>query len=290
MAARDPELHAQLQGLVETSRAVFVAGLPGTGKSLLVHRLAHLAQAARRPVHLLQWDVVRPAIEGSPAGAAYPMVDGVTQGVIRIAAGLWARDAVGRWATRVTPSEDILIGETPLVGHRFIELARVAGDEAEPFLSGPGCCFAIPIPSIEVRRAIEAERARRIERPVHDREREDAPPSVLRSQWEALARVAPLIDASPARPGDQMGGTATSSYDPGTYERVYQFVLRRRHAQSLSMRALLPAPAISVYDFAVRTHELVPTPDEAATFVRLAEIRFPNPLAIQAAVDQWYIV
>lgn len=292
VAVRDPHLYAQLHHLSQTFRAVFVAGLPGAGKSLLVHQLAHLSHAAQRPVHLLQWDVVRPAIERSPAGAAYPVVGGVTHGAVRIAAGLWARDAVARWVRETVPPEDILIGETPLVGHRFVELVRVAGDDAEPFLSGPGCRFVIPVPSIEVRRAIEAERARRIERPVHDREREDAPPDVLRSQWEAVAKVAPLIDTAPATPPPRRtpDGTAAGPYDPDIYERVYRFVLRHRRAQSIPLRTLLPAADISVYDFAVPALNLVPTPEEAAAFVRMAEARFPDPLAIRAAIDRWYVV
>jgi hypothetical protein len=292
IAARDPEVYAQLQQLSQTARGVFFAGLPGTGKSLLVHQLVHLAHAAHRSVHLLQWDVVRPAIERSPAGAPYPMTDGATHPVIRIAAGLWARDVMARWATGPIQREHILIGETPLAGNRFIELARPQADGAEPFLSGSECWFVIPIPSVAVRRAIEAERARRIQRPVHDREREDAPPNVLRAQWEAIAAVAPLIDAGPATPlpGGTPPGTVPIPYDPDVYGRVYEFVLRHRRARRLPMRILLPATTISVYDFAVPTRDLVPTPEEAAASVRLVETRLPDPDAAQAAVDRWYAV
>jgi hypothetical protein len=292
IAARDPDVYAQLQHLSHTARAVFFAGLPGTGKSLLVHQLVHLAHAAQRPVHLLQWDVVRPAIERSPAGAPYPMTDGVTHPVIRIAAGLWARDIVARWATGPIQPDHILIGETPLVGHRFIELARPHADEAEPFLSGSGCWFVIPIPSVAVRRAIEVERARRIERPVHDREREDAPPNVLRAEWEALAAVAPLIGAGPVTPlpGGRPPGTAPVPYDPDVYGRVYEIVLRHRHARRIPMRTLLPATTISVYDFAVPTRDLVPTPEEAAASIRLVETRLPDSVTVESAVAHWYVV
>ena len=69
-------------------RVIFFAGLPGTGKSLLVHQLVHLASGAGRQVHLLQWDVARPVFEASPAGRRYPLADGVTHPVIRRAAGL----------------------------------------------------------------------------------------------------------------------------------------------------------------------------------------------------------
>ena len=47
--------------------------------------------ASVRTVHLLQWDVVRPLFEASHAGQRYPVVDGVTQPMIRKAVGLWAR-------------------------------------------------------------------------------------------------------------------------------------------------------------------------------------------------------
>ena len=61
-------LLAGLRDLARDARCVFFAGLPGTGKSLLIHQLAHLAHARGRRVHLLQWDVARPAFEASPAG------------------------------------------------------------------------------------------------------------------------------------------------------------------------------------------------------------------------------
>ena len=118
----------RLHALASGARLVFFAGLPGTGKSLLVHQLAHLAQGAGRTVHLLQWDTARPRFEASPAGARYPVIAGVTQGVIRKAVGLWVRRAVLEWAAGHAAAEHLLIGETPLVGNRFVELARVEDD------------------------------------------------------------------------------------------------------------------------------------------------------------------
>jgi hypothetical protein len=46
----DPTLHPRLDRLVRETRVVFFAGLPGTGKRLCLHQLAHLAQAAGRVV------------------------------------------------------------------------------------------------------------------------------------------------------------------------------------------------------------------------------------------------
>src|SRR5436309_1145639 len=50
-------LLAALSALARDARCVFFAGLPGTGKSLLIHQLAHLAHARGRRIRLLQWDV-----------------------------------------------------------------------------------------------------------------------------------------------------------------------------------------------------------------------------------------
>src|SRR5439155_107726 len=108
----------------------------------------------------LQWDLARPAFETSAAGRRYPQESGVTHGVIRIAVGRWARPAVARWHA-AQPTSDLLIGEAPFVGHRFIELARPVDDAAEPLLASPAARFVIPVPSASLRRHLEAERARR---------------------------------------------------------------------------------------------------------------------------------
>src|SRR5215475_3069929 len=109
VAAADAGLYAHLRQLASGERCVFFAGLPGTGKSLLSHQLAHLAHALGRTVHMLQWDVARPVFEASAAGQRYPVVHGVTHGVIRRAAGLWARQALGQWHQRYSEPQHLLI-------------------------------------------------------------------------------------------------------------------------------------------------------------------------------------
>src|SRR5215470_10854707 len=139
---------------------VIVAGLPGTGKSLLVHQLVHVAHGAGRVVHLLQWDVARPVFEASPAGRRYPLDDGVTHAVIRRAAGLWVRDAVADWNERYADDGHLLVGEAPFVGNRFVELAQRIGDRAEGLLTAAWCRFAIATPSIPCIRASARTRRR----------------------------------------------------------------------------------------------------------------------------------
>ena len=116
----DAALHHRLEWLARAQRIVFVAGLPGTGKSLVIHQLAHLGAAAGRVIHLLQWDVARLVFEASRAGRRYPVVDGVTHAMVRKAVGLWARRAVAEWKRRCGAPEHLLLGETPFVGNRLI--------------------------------------------------------------------------------------------------------------------------------------------------------------------------
>jgi hypothetical protein len=276
---RDAALHERLTHLARTARVVLVAGLPGTGKSLVIHQLAHLAVESGRRVHLLQWDVARPVFEASPAGRRHPVVDGVTQPMIRKAVGLWARRAVMAWHRGHVTAGPLLVGETPLVGGRLIELARPVDDDAEPLLASAACRFVIPVPSAEVRRHIEAERERRAAAARHPREREDAPPHVLRDLWGQLASTARAL-----------GIETAGEYDPEVYRRVYETVLKARTTEALAMETILPTAAMSVYDFDVPTADIVPSPDEADALVRECEARFRDPAALARDVERWWVV
>jgi hypothetical protein len=256
-------------------RMIFVAGLPGTGKSLLVHQLVHVAGDAGRTVHLLQWDVARPVFEASPAGRRYPLDDGVTHAVIRRAAGLWVRDAVADWNERYPDARHLLVGEAPFVGNRFVELARRVDDRAEALLTAPWCRFAIAAPSREVRGFLEAQRERRARDPLHPREREDAPPRVLRDLWQSLAAIA-------GRAGEAM------PYDPAVYAAVYQNVLRHRNTEIVSLDVILPTERLSVYDFAVAPRELVPAATDAERFIREVERRYSDLHALDREIARWW--
>jgi hypothetical protein len=268
LIADDPPLFAALAALARDARLVFFAGLPGTGKSLLVHQLAHLAHARGRRVHLLQWDVARPAFEASDAGRRYPQDRGVTHGVIRLAVGRWARAAVARWHARHPGPEHLLLGETPFIGHRLIELARPAGDEAEPLLASPATTFVIPVPSRALREHLVAERARRTRQPLHPREREDAPPEVLQALWRELAGAA-------------------MPYDPVVYQHAYQRLLRHRRAEALPLHVRLQTDGVSAYDFRIDAPDLVPTADEVDRFIREVETSHAGPGEVQRAIDGW---
>lgn len=279
---RDPALHGHLARLARTPRMVFVAGLPGTGKSLVIHQLAHLAAEAGRTVHLLQWDVARPVFEASPAGRRYPVIDGVTQPTIRKAVGAWARRAIATWARSFPAAEHMLIGETPLVGDRLMELARRRDDEAEALLADDACRFVITVPSVEVRRHVEAERERRMVAFRHPREREDAPPHVLRDLWRQLVATASALGIERTDPA--------APYDPAVYRSVYETLLRHRVTEVLTLDTVLPTAGMSVYDFAVACRDVVPTADDADVAVREIEGRYPDVTAVAREVDAWWAV
>jgi hypothetical protein len=291
----DPRLHAQVRALGD-QRLVFFAGLPGTGKSLLVHQLAHLAGASGRSIHLLQWDVARPPFEASPAGQRYPPADGVTHRVIRKAAGLWARHAIASWGERHPDPRHLLIGETPFVGNRFVELAHRLDDRVEPLLAGPSCRFVIVVPSAEVRRFLEAQRERRAADPLHPREREDAPPHVLRDLWRDLAAVARQMEIARSDAGRVAGQESAGGaggpppFDPVAYRRVYEAVLRHRNVEIVALATILPTETLSVYDFAIAPRDLAPSEAEAEQFIREVERGYAEPAALEREIARWWEV
>jgi hypothetical protein len=244
---------------------VFFAGLPATGKSLLVRDLAQVAHAARREVRLLQWDVARPVFEASDAGRRYPVVNGVTDPLIRKAVGEWSREAIGEWERQAGP-EAILIGETPFIGGRLIELAGRADDQTEKVLTSPACRFVLVAPSNSLRRHIESERERRASSPANAGEREEAPPHLLRAMWLDLLEAGRAMNVDVA---ESTGGTA--SYERSVYERVYVHLLRHRRFEILSIEEVIDTGGRSAYDFDFPVSPLLPSAAECERFITEAE-------------------
>jgi len=205
------------------------------------------------------------------------------------------RRAIARWHEHHPEAEDLLIGETPFVGNRFVELAQRLDDDAEALLTAPACRFAIAVPSGEVRRFLEAERERRAANPRHPREREDAPPHVLRDLWRDLAAVGHQLALGTregqVRPGDEGRRCAVDvPYDPIVYARVYEVILRYRIVEVVALEAILPTEGLSVYDFEIAPPDLVPTETEADECIREVERRYADPTALERAIARWWEV
>jgi hypothetical protein len=277
----DSELYVTLCRAAAERRCIFFAGLPGVGKSLLLQQISLIAEESGRRVHLLQWDVARGPFETPKILARYPETDGVTHTAIRKAAGLWARRAVGAWQRHYADPGDLLVGEVPLIGNRLIELVQRRDDDVEPLLASERTLFLIPVPSRAVRETIEAARVREMASPTHERERANAVPSLVRSLWEEVARVARDLGVQVS---EDSAGT-TESFDPGVYAGVYSWLLRHRHAARLDVTMALPVQA-SVYDALGGVHELIPTPDEVVRV--MAEVGARPAADIEREVSEWH--
>lgn len=281
-------LYKTLLQLVETRKMVFLAGLPGTGKSLLLQQLAILAHARGRTPHLLQWDVCRlPFLTNDRVKEHYHEEEGITHAGVRKAVGMWARRAVGQWAVRHRDDQEILIGEVPIIGNRLVELVRGETDPVEPLLADEqSTYFGIPTPSRRVRRLIEAQRKERSVSPLHEREKGDAQPGIMYALWDDLCAVAlrfGLADgnAREGRPCD---------YDPDLYCDTYAVLLKRRPAGRIDLDIMLSTEGRSVYDLAAGQKDLVPTAEEVESAIQAMEARYPRPDQLEQAVERWYEV
>jgi hypothetical protein len=300
--ARDSELYGRLHDAATERRCVFFAGLPGVGKSLLLQQTSLIAQEAGRRISLLQWDVARGSFETVEILARYPEIEGVTHAAIRKAAGLWARDAVRTWDQSHPDRRDVLIGEVPLIGNRLIELVQRQPDAVEGLLAGEETLFLIPVPSREVRRAIESARAREMAAPTNERELANALPTLVQAFWEEVALLARVLGVKQSRTpqlplpcageGESVRSATDGKLDPGefdpdVYAGVYERLLRHRRAERLDITSVLPVQA-SVYDALGAATDLVPSPDDVARV--MAQIEARPATEIEREVAGWYRV
>lgn len=270
-------LHKVVKEMVHSKRLIFVTGIPGVGKSLLIQQMALIASEAGRQVHLLRYNLARQPFETEVNISKYPEIDGVTDPAIRKAVGLWARQAVHTWHKSHPDSNQLLIGELPLIGNRLIELVEPAKGAAEGLLTSEQTLFVVPVPSWEVREVIEETRKRTLAEPQNEQEKLDAPPNVLRVMWEAvngLARDIGLTKASPQTP-----------YNPYIYGGVFEAILQFRPSQLLLIDEVL-RPSQSVYELDVLAGTLVPTAEEANAVMMQVESRYTHD-ELAELVQNW---
>jgi hypothetical protein len=267
-----------LSAAVGHCKAVIFAGLPGVGKTLMLQQTALLSRAAGRPLYLLQWDIARLSFETPDILARYPEVDGSTHAAIRKAAGHWVRSAVAEWAAAHARDDALLLGEAPFVGGRLIELAWPDADAAESFLAAPTTEFIIPAPTLAVRHAIEAQRAREMAQPRHAREAANAPPAVLMRLMQELYRAGAALGVP--------GAEAADAYDPVVYPAVYAKLLEHRHVRKLSIDECWPVVA-SPYDLDFGVTELRPSEADAAA--ALARVESMGTAPLDSTVREWFL-
>ena len=243
----------------------------------MLQQLALIATEYGRSVHSIQWDVSRAPFDRPDILSRYPEVDGVTHPAIRKAVGLWARDAIQRWDSRNAGSQHMLVGETPLIGARLIELARKEPDSVEGLLAGGQTVFLIPSPSPEVRRAIVASRRRDMEAPSNDRETFSAAPTLLDAHWLEINDVAAQLGIPGAHSAD--------GYEPNVYAEVYRRVLHHRRTAVLPVLTVLHV-STSAHDLDVITNELIPTPDEVDRTISV--VNGYAAASLKSEADAWF--
>ena len=280
LTANSP-IATRLTELARTQRMVFLAGLPGVGKSFLIRELANIAHGLGRKVYLLQWDLARQGFVTSAVLAKYPDVKCVTHAVIRKAMGVWSRSAVAAWNEANPATADMLIGETPLIGNRFIELAVPKADDAEPLLVAQNTTFLVPVPSRTVRQAIESARKASTADPRHEREAGDARPNVMHALWNDLVRTASVMG---------IGSQSDGKYNPYTYRDIYSAVLKHRRCEVLPIEDVLPSNSRSVYDIDTPYTDVMPTEAETQRFFQQVELEYPDLSALEEEVARWYVV
>ncbi|WP_420628391.1 hypothetical protein [Candidatus Leptofilum sp.] len=273
-------LYKVVKEIVQSKRMIFVSGIPGVGKSLLIQQMALIASEAGCEVHLLRYNFARQPFETEVNISKYPEIDGVTDPAIRKAVGLWARQAVQNWHEQHPAPNQLLIGELPLIGSRLIELVEPADDAAEPLLTSEQTLFVVPVPSWEVREVIEATRARTIADPQNEQEKLDAPPNVLQSMWQEVNRLARQIDLTKASP--------QTPYNPYIYGGVFEALLQFRPFKLLLIDQVL-RPSRSVYDLDVLAGTLQPTAEEANAAMAAVESRFSHE-ELAELVQNWHAV
>jgi hypothetical protein len=272
---------AEMAKAIADCRLIFFAGLPAAGKSLFVQQQTLLAAEAGKRIHFLRWDAALAAFETDRVLHQYPETDNVTHPVIRKAAGLWARRAVARWQAEFPGPEEVLIGELPIIGNRFVELVQIHDDGAEPLLAGELTRFLVPVPTSAVRRQLESKRLGSIANPRHADEARDAPMHILRHVWdETRTKAAELGLAEDVADGND--------YDPTIYSRLYEHLLQHRNCRILTVETLYPNVG-SAHDLDVATHELIASPGDVADVLAAVESGWDAEEVVRS-VDAWYQV
>ena len=265
----------------ERCRVIFFTGLPAAGKSFFLQQQALIAAQAGRRLHFLRWDAALAAFETDDLLKKYPETDRVSHPVIRKAAGLWSRQAVAKWEADFRRAENLLIGEVPISGNRFVELVQVHEDAAEPILAGASTAFFVPVPTNDVRRRLEAKRRATAKRPQHADEARDAPVGTMENvlrEMRVLANDLGLIDAA-----EESGEDA---YDASVYARFFLHLLRHRRSRVLEVGVLYPNVG-SAHEFDVAGDDLMATCDEAAALVSALENTVGED-EITRSVENWY--
>ncbi|CUX04025.1 hypothetical protein AGR2A_pc0117 [Agrobacterium genomosp. 2 str. CFBP 5494] len=275
----DDPIGARFRKAVSSRKIIFMAGLPSSGKSLLFQQLTILAHEAGRKVHSMQWDAARRAFETGAWLDKYPEKDHITHPGVRKAVGIWVRRGIERWVKDHPEQRDILIGELPVVGGRFVELLQKNDDQAEQILTSQTALFFVPVPTREMRNVITSQRAITFANPRNEQETKDAPIHIVEGEWLAARQLHNRWQGVP----DLI--ERDREYDPEIYRTVFDRLLRFRNCEILSVDRKFQSKG-SAYDRPVEVTELIAGADEVKASYDMLERLYPG-LAKEQAIDSW---
>jgi len=269
-----------LEKTAKTAKAVVFSGLPGVGKSLYINQFQLIAAAEGRAVTVIQWDIARKAFEIPAIAARYPMGDGVVHNGVKLSVGKWLLATIMQWLTDHEKDNQLLLIEAPLVGHRFIELAKKQEDKKlEAFLSSELFQVLMPIPSKKVRAKIEADRRAQIA--------EDAKiwvgakPSVMLMLWKMICGIANKF-------GRNISMDGQPPYDPEIYEFVFTKILKHRHFVPLHIAEIFEVHIVDEKELHP-TGSLAAADAQALHFSELIAAKYLTDEALDAVVSNWYL-
>jgi len=268
----------KLEEVASSSDIVIFSGLPGVGKSLYIREFQLICKSLERPVDVIQWDVARKAFETDYIQGHYPMGEGTVHDGLKLIAGSWLLDEVRLWAEQYMESDRLMLIEAPLVGHRFIELVKKNSDtELEEILVSQRTKVVVPIPSIEVRVEIEAERARQVKEQA--KVWSGAKPSVMLMLWKMTCEIANEF-------GKKIDLSGQPPYDPEVYDYVYSRILKHRNYVPLIIDELFEVPTTDEAELH-NEHSLQADQETANHYGRLV-IENVAKAKVKAIVDEWY--
>jgi len=276
----DTAIGASFRKAVVRNKVIAIAGLPSSGKSLMLQQLSILAHQDGRKVHTMQWDVARRAFETPPWLAQYPERDNITHPAIRKVVGLWARKSVEEWYKSHAFDNNVLIAELPVVGGRFVELLQPHDDDVEGTLRSEEVMFFVPVPTREMRKMITGHRAATFASPRNEHETKDAPIHIVEGNWIAARQLYNLWH------GLENSGAEDAIYDPDIYGSVFRRLLRHRHFEILDVDQSFETSG-SAYERSFPVTDLTANASDITNSFETLTKLYPGDMA-ETAADRWW--
>ncbi len=268
-----------LENAVNTAKAVVFTGLPGVGKSLYINQFQVIAKAKGKKVTVIQWDVARKSFETKEIAKHYPIENDEVHNGVKLSVGAWLLDTIKNWLAEHQQG-DLLLIEAPLVGHRFIELAKLQSDKVlEDFFKSDAFQMLIPIPSKKVRTKIEADRKKQVAEDA--KTWMGAKPSVMLLLWKMICGIANEF-------GKNIPMEGQPPYDPKVYEFVFGKILQHRHFTPLHINEIYKVNFENEADLH-NTGSIAASEKVANEYAAALRQKYDGMEEIDAIVDRWYL-